>query len=90
MKNGEIPICEAHRNRLVKCGQCNVLEIDAETRMKKCDGCKQVFYCNVEFQKVHWKAIHKHKCKKMVAPSAEAATRQEQLGPTRPTASYYY
>lgn len=87
VKNGDIPRWEAHRNRLVRCGQCNVLGIDAETRMKKCDGCKQVFYCNVDCQKVHWKAIHKHECKKMVAPSAEAATRPEKLGPT---ASYYY
>ena len=41
------------------CGSCPVCGKIAET---KCTGCRQIYYCNRECQKKHWKK-HKPECK---------------------------
>ncbi|XP_311564.5 SET domain-containing protein SmydA-8 [Anopheles gambiae] len=40
------------------CGYCGV------PAKLKCAGCQQVYYCNPDHQKKHWKAKHKHECVK--------------------------
>jgi hypothetical protein len=43
-------------SKISRCGFCN------DPATLKCNGCKQVFYCNKEHQKDHW-AQHKEICK---------------------------
>jgi hypothetical protein len=48
-----------HPQKLTKCAACGV---DINNKTKKCKGCRHVFYCNLECQKVHWDK-HKTFCK---------------------------
>ena len=42
------------------CSFCGVL---GSEKMRKCKGCKTVFYCGKECQKQHWDELHKVACK---------------------------
>jgi hypothetical protein len=50
---------------------------------KRCNGCKAVFYCSVECQRIHWKENgHKAACKKTQASVAAAMASAAGGGPT--------
>ena len=33
----------------------------------KCGGCKSVWYCDRDCQRIHWRTVHKHECKNLAA-----------------------
>ena len=48
-------------NDKYKCKRCLKTGRDLGRVLKKCNGCKKVYYCGGECQKAHWK-VHKSVC----------------------------
>ena len=51
--------------RLRRCDGCSREQLVGEKRFKKCEVCKQVWYCSRECQVGHWKAVHRAECERM-------------------------
>ena len=51
--------------RLRRCDGCSREQLVGETRFKKCEVCKQVWYCSRECQVEHWWTIHRTECERM-------------------------
>ena len=49
----------ARRKTGRSCARCN----EAPEKLQRCKGCKMVYYCNAECQRLHWK-VHKAECRK--------------------------
>ena len=64
--NTEVPLSELDEKndvdvQLMACGSCSKKE-SACGEFKRCNRCKQVFYCGRECQVEHWKSGHKKLC----------------------------
>ena len=42
---------------------CDACGKESDVKLKCCDGCRSVYYCDVKCQKNHWDSGHKKKCK---------------------------
>jgi len=66
MDYGRMEVCvAAYRIYKYDDDRCALCGAQAE-KLKKCCGCKLVWYCGAACQKAHWQSKHKEECKSMV------------------------
>lgn len=78
LKRSEVSKLSKHWDvglELFKCQQCSRQQKDLSTKLRRCGGCGETFYCSKECQQIHWKSSHKKTCTKITvaAPSTSEA-----------------
>ena len=53
-----------------KCQSCNIQQKQLTTKLRRCGGCGEVYYCSKTCQQSHWKQ-HKQSCKRQLAKSSK-------------------